>query len=65
VSEVKTQLLAEGVELEEFGGEVQCVETAALRGAGLQELEEALLLQVCGWGGGALGFGMECGERQG
>ena len=38
--------LAEGVELEEFGGSVQLVETAATAGIGLTELEEALLLQV-------------------
>lgn len=43
---VKAQLLQEGVELEEYGGDVQCVETAARAGQGLSELEEALLLQV-------------------
>lgn len=43
---VRQQLIAEGVELEEVGGEVQCVETAATKGQGLLELEEALLLQV-------------------
>jgi translation initiation factor IF-2 len=40
------QLLAEGLELEEFGGDVQCVQTAAKAGTGLRELEESLLLQV-------------------
>jgi translation initiation factor IF-2 len=45
--QVKMQLLAEGLELEEFGGDVQCVQTAAKAGLGLRELEEALLLQVC------------------
>ena len=40
------QLLNEGLELEEFGGDVQCVETAAKAGMGLDALEEALLLQV-------------------
>jgi translation initiation factor IF-2 len=40
------QLLNEGLELEEFGGDVQCVQTAAKAGLGLKELEEALLLQV-------------------
>lgn len=44
--EVKMQLLAEGLELEEFGGDVQCVQTAARAGLGLRDLEEALLLQV-------------------
>lgn len=43
---VKMQLLSEGLELEEFGGDVQCVQTAAKSGTGLRELEEALLLQV-------------------
>jgi len=43
---VKQQLLTEGVELEEFGGTVQAVETAATAGTGLRELEEALLLQA-------------------
>eukprot|EP00775_Hariotina_reticulata_P012886 gene12886-13012_t len=45
-AEVKLQLLSEGIELEEFGGHVQCVETAARAGLGLTELEEALLLQA-------------------
>ena len=44
--QVKLQLLNEGLELEEFGGDVQCVETAAKAQLGLTELEEALLLQV-------------------
>lgn len=43
---MKHQLLADGVELEEFGGTVQVVETAATAGVGLAELEEAILLQV-------------------
>lgn len=43
------QLLGEGLELEEFGGDVQCVQTAAKARLGLRELEEALLLQVGGW----------------
>ena len=46
VLRVKHQLLADGVELEEFGGTVQVVETAATAGVGLAELEEAILLQV-------------------
>jgi translation initiation factor IF-2 len=40
------QLLNEGLELEEFGGDVQLVLTAARKGEGLDALEEALLLQV-------------------
>lgn len=44
------QLLSEGLELEEFGGDVQCVQTAAKAQLGLRELEEALLLQVRGLG---------------
>jgi translation initiation factor IF-2 len=40
------QLLNEGLELEEFGGDVQLVQTAARKGEGLDALEEALLLQV-------------------
>ena len=43
---MRTQLLSEGLELEAFGGDVQCVETAAPTGAGLAALEEALLLQA-------------------
>ena len=43
---VKAQLLEEGLELEEFGGAVQCVETAARQGRGLEELGEALALQA-------------------
>jgi translation initiation factor IF-2 len=40
------QLLSEGLELEEYGGDVQLVQTAARKGIGLDALEEALLLQV-------------------
>ena len=47
---VKSQLLSEGLELEEYGGDVQVVLTAAKSGQGLAELEEALLLQVGGGG---------------
>eukprot|EP00891_Asterochloris_glomerata_P008954 jgi/Astpho2/8954/e_gw1.00133.45.1_t len=43
---VRQQLLAEGLELEEAGGDVQVVETAAPVGLGLAELEDALLLQA-------------------
>lgn len=54
MARVKAQLLAEGLELEEFGGTVQLVETAATAGIGLTELEEALLLQVQAMGGNCL-----------
>jgi translation initiation factor IF-2 len=43
---VRGQLLAEGVELEAAGGAVQCVEVSARSGAGLADLEDALLLQA-------------------
>ena len=43
---MKQQLLAEGLELDEFGGDVQCVHTSAVSRHGLHDLEEALLLQV-------------------
>ena len=44
---VKQHLLAEGVELEEYGGAVQMVHTSVVSGLGLPELQEALTLQVC------------------
>jgi len=40
---VKSDLLSNGVELEEFGGEVQCVEVSGLTGKGLDKLEEAIV----------------------
>jgi len=40
---VKTSLLENGVELEEFGGEVQCVEVSGLTGEGLDHLEAAIV----------------------
>ena len=43
---VTQQLLAEGVELEGHGGTVQLVHTSAYSGLGLEDLKEALLLQV-------------------
>lgn len=42
---VKQELLANGVMIEEFGGEIQCIEVSALTGTGLVELEEAIVLQ--------------------
>lgn len=45
---VRQQLIGEGLELEEVGGSVQVVETAATKGSGLLQLEEALMLQAEG-----------------
>ncbi|KAF8312728.1 initiation factor 2 [Cantharellus anzutake] len=39
---IKHALLAEGVELEEFGGDVPCVEVSGLTGMGLDKLVETL-----------------------
>ena len=43
---VRQQLAAQGVELEEIGGDVQVVEVSAIEKSGLEKLEEALLLQA-------------------
>ncbi|KAJ0770146.1 putative protein-synthesizing GTPase [Helianthus annuus] len=43
---VKVQLAAEGLPLEEMGGDVQVVEVSAVTKKGLDKLEEALLLQA-------------------
>ncbi|CAH2071119.1 unnamed protein product [Thlaspi arvense] len=43
---VKNQLAAEGIELEDIGGNVQVVEVSAIKSTGLDKLEEALLLQA-------------------
>ncbi|XP_024010120.1 uncharacterized protein LOC18014791 isoform X2 [Eutrema salsugineum] len=43
---VKQQLAAEGIELEDIGGNVQVVEVSAMKSTGLDKLEEALLLQA-------------------
>lgn len=43
---VKVQLASEGLSLEEMGGDVQVVEVSALKGTGLDSLEEAVLLQA-------------------
>lgn len=39
-------MLEYGIQLEEFGGDVQCVEISALTGSGLDMLEEAVLVQA-------------------
>lgn len=43
---VKTDLLQHEVQVEEFGGDVQCVEISATKRIGLDKLEEAILLQA-------------------
>ncbi|KAJ0250287.1 Translation initiation factor 2 [Hirschfeldia incana] len=43
---VKNQLAAEGIEIEDIGGNVQVVEVSAVKCTGLDKLEEALLLQA-------------------
>lgn len=43
---VKVQLASEGLPLEEMGGDVQVVEVSAIKGTGLDSLEDALLLQA-------------------
>lgn len=43
---VRQQLAAEGLELEDIGGNVQVVEISATKKMGLDQLEEALLLQA-------------------
>ena len=42
-SRVKKDLLQYGVQLEDFGGEIQAVQVSALKGTGLESLEEAIL----------------------
>ena len=43
---VKTDLLQQEVQVEEMGGNVQCVEISATKRIGLDKLEEAILLQA-------------------
>lgn len=43
VDRVKSQLLAEGVQLEDFGGEIPCIEISGKTGQGLDKLEENLV----------------------
>ncbi|MED6172977.1 hypothetical protein PIB30_055046 [Stylosanthes scabra] len=43
---VKLQLASEGLLLEEMGGDVQAIEVSAIQKTGLDNLEEALLLQA-------------------
>ena len=43
---VKSEIGSMGIELEEFGGKVQCVPISAITGEGLAELEECLVLEA-------------------
>ncbi len=43
---VKTDLLQREVQVEEMGGDIQCVEISATKKIGLDKLEEAILLQA-------------------
>ena len=44
-SRVKNELLQHEIQVEELGGDVLAVEVSALKGTGLDKLEEAILLQ--------------------
>jgi len=46
VEATKNQLVAEGVHLEDRGGDVQCVPISALQGTNVKQLVEAVLLQA-------------------
>ncbi len=43
---VKTDLLQQEVQVEDMGGDIQCVEISATKHIGLEKLEEAILLQA-------------------
>ncbi len=43
---VKTELLQHEIQVEDLGGETQAVEVSAIKGMGLDKLEEAILLQA-------------------
>ena len=43
---VKKEIASMGIELEEYGGKVQCVPVSAIQGTGLSELEECLVLEA-------------------
>ncbi|KAH8928756.1 hypothetical protein BT69DRAFT_1212453 [Atractiella rhizophila] len=42
VEDVKNQIMGEGLKLEEFGGDIPCVEVSAVTGQGLKELVETI-----------------------
>lgn len=46
VNRVKTQLAKENVVIEDFGGKSICVETSALRGSGIADLLDAVLVKA-------------------
>lgn len=43
---MKSQLLQHGIQLEEFGGDVQAVQLSAITGEGINELEEAIVAEA-------------------
>lgn len=43
---VKKEIASMGIDLEEYGGTVQCVPVSAIQGTGLSELEECLVLEA-------------------
>ncbi|RKP20907.1 hypothetical protein ROZALSC1DRAFT_27639 [Rozella allomycis CSF55] len=46
VKKVKDQLLANGIELEEVGGDVQCIPISAVTGLGMDDLTQAIIAQA-------------------
>ena len=46
IENTKKQLLAEGVRLEETGGDVQCIPISAVKGTNIRQLTEAILTQA-------------------
>lgn len=46
VNHVKTQLTKENIIVEEYGGKVICVETSALKGSGITDLLDAILVKA-------------------
>ena len=46
IDNTKKQLIAEGVRLEEVGGDVQCIPISAVKGTNIRQLMEAILTQA-------------------
>jgi translation initiation factor IF-2 len=46
IDKLKQSLLAAGVVVEDYGGDVQCAEVSAKEGTGISELLEKILVQV-------------------
>lgn len=46
IERTKKMLLQHGIQLEEFGGDVQCVEISALKNINVDTLVQAVLVQV-------------------